>query len=189
MAQRERLIDVDELWDLAHHPDNHFRRFELIDGVLYEMSPPGRQHGRIAVKLASRLDAFVSERGLGIVTVETGYYPQGDRHTVLGPDVAFLSHERDPDPMGVRYVPIMPDLAVEILSPSDTNSKLRAKAEIYLRKGARLVWIVRPDERSVEVFRTRDDGEIERELVAGEGALSGEELLPGFSLPLRSVFE
>ena len=78
---------------------------------------------------------------------------------------------------------------MEILSPSDTLSKLRSKAELYLRKGARLVWIVIPDERSVEVFRMRDDGEIERELVAGEGALSGEELLPGFSLPLGNVFE
>ena len=189
MAQRERLIDVDELWDLAHHPDNHFKHFELIDGVLYEMSPPGQQHGEIAVNVAMCINAFVREHGLGIVTVETGYFPRGDRYTVLSPDVAFLSRDRNLDPSNKRYVPIMPDLAVEILSPSDTISKLRAKAEIYLRKGARLVWIVIPDERSVEIFRMGDDGEIERELVAGEGALTGEDVLPGFSLPLRSVFE
>ena len=189
MAQRERLIDVDELWDRLAQLDGDETVHELIDGVMIEMPRPGARHGEIALNLGSFLRAFVRELELGRATVESGYYSQDDPYTLLGPDVAFISKERAPRPFPEKFVPVMPDLAVEILSPSDTISKLRAKAEIYLRKGARLVWIVRPDERSVEIFRMGDDGEIERELVAGEGALTGEDVLPGFSLPLRSVFE
>ena len=189
MAQRERLIDVDELWDRLAQLDGDETVHQLIDGVMIEMPRPGGQHGLLAVRFVRYLDRYVEEHQLGYVTVESGHFSQDDPYTLLGPDVAFISKERAPRPFPEKFVPVMPDLAVEILSPSDTISKLRAKAELYLRKGARLVWIVIPDERSVEIFRMGEAGEIERELVAGEGALSGEELLPGFSLPLRSVFE
>ena len=82
----------------------------------------------------------------------------------------------------------MPDLAVEIKSPSNTLAELRQKAAIYLRRETQLVWIVIPDSRGVEVCRLDANGDVEREFVAEDGALSGEDVLPGFELKLAQLF-
>ena len=153
MAIQERLYDIGEVWDLYCQPDNELKRFELIDGVLFEMSGPGGTHGRIATKLARFLDEHAENNDLGIVTVETGYHPQDNRFTLLLPDVAFVSEVRAPKPFPEKFVPIMPDLAIEIYSPSNTFEELREKAQVYFRHGTKLVWIVIPAQRTIEVHR------------------------------------
>ena len=105
----------------------------------------------------------------------------------MRPDVAFRSKARMSGPARAGYVPTMPDLAVEILSPSNTLPELRRKAEVYLRHGTTLVWLVNPDEKTVEVWRMAGD-EATSETIAPDGALSGENLLPGFSLALDTLF-
>ena len=82
----------------------------------------------------------------------------------------------------------MPDLAVEIKSPNDTLAELRRKAAIYLRNGTQLVWIVTPNSKRVQVCRLDEDDEIQSDVVAEDGALSGETVLPGFELPLTKLF-
>ena len=189
MELRQRLYDVNDLWELAHNPDNDSKRFELIDGELIEMVPPGGEHGELSLNLGSFIRAYVREHDLGRATVETGYHPPGDRRTLLSPDVAFISHARAPDPFPKRYVPVMPDLAVEILSPTDTLPNAREKAHTYLSKGTNLVWIVQPDSLSVEVLRMKQDGGIQHDVYGRDDSLSGEDILPGFTLDVRLIFE
>ena len=81
MAIQQRLHNVDTLWELAQVPENDTKRFYMIDGELYDMSPANRLHGRLALTIGSRLMRFVEERDLGEVNVEVGYHLPDDRHT------------------------------------------------------------------------------------------------------------
>ena len=118
MAIQQRLYDVDEPVAIPQSIGKRREcRYELIDGVIVEMSRPGGQHGRLAIRLGRFLDAYAEEHSLGIVTAETGYHRHDNRYTLLGPDVAFISAGRAPRPFPDRFVPVMPDLAVEIASP------------------------------------------------------------------------
>ena len=188
MELRQRVYDIDDVWQISHHTDNENKRYELIDGALIEMSPPGGEHGEFSLNLGSCIRAFVREHDLGRATVETGYHPPGNRLTLLAPDVAFVSHMKAPAPFPKRYVPVMPDLAVEILSPTDMLQKTREKAEIYLRNGAKLVWIVLPEQESVEVCRQTEEGKIRRDVFGPNDTLTGEDVLPGFTLEVRCIF-
>ena len=187
MEVRERLYDIDDLWQIAGDAEDD-ARYELIEGELIEMPPPGEEHGYLAGTIFHYLWLYDPQRKLGVPTVEAGYHAADDRYTLLAPDVAFrLTHREEAAPSR-RWVPQMPDLAVEIQSPSDSLAQLRRKAAIYLRHGTRLVWIIMPGAQSVEICRLGADGDITSQLITRDGALSGEDLLPGFSLPLRQLF-
>ncbi len=188
METKQRLYDLDDLWELYCDRSNDHLRFELFDGEIIEMSGPGGIHGRIAIRLGRYLDIFAEEKNLGIVTAETGYHPPGDRYNLLLPDVAFISADRAPDPFPEKLVPAMPDIAIEIRSPSNTLEELREKAQRYLRLGTSIVWTVLPGEKSVEVCRVSQSGETEREVIGPDDTLSGENVLPGFSLEARRIF-
>ncbi len=161
----------------------------MINGDLIEIVPPGGEHGELSLNFGSYIRAYVREHDLGRATVKTGYHPPGDRQTLLSPDIAFISHARAPDPFPKRYVPILPDLAVEILSPRDTLTKAREKAEIYLSKGVKLVWIVQPDILSVEARRLTEAGGFQLDSYGPDAVLSGLDVLPGFTLEARLIFE
>lgn len=189
METKQRLYDVDDLWERYCDRSNDHLRFELIDGEIIEKSGPGGVHGRIAIRLGSYLLIFAEQHNLGIVTAETGYHPAQDRYNLLLPDVAFISFDRAPDPFPEKFVPAPPDLAVEIRSPSNSIAELREKAQRYLGMGTTRVWIVLPDEQSVEVCRLTESGEIMRERFGPADTLSGSNVLPGFTLNVRSIFE
>lgn len=161
-------------------------RGELIRGVLSETMPTGREHGQIAVRLAARLHNFVEPRSLGVLTAsDSGVWLEHDPDTVREPDVAFFSAEKSPpDERVTGYAQVAPDLAVEIVSPSDRLPAVNDKALMWLRYGVRLVWVVRPDERLIEVHR---DGHPVVTLTESD-ALDGLDVLPGFSSPVREVF-
>lgn len=188
MEVRQRLFDVDDLWALYCERGGDERRYELIDGEIIEMPGPGGAHGRVAARFTRFLDQFADEHGLGLVTVETGYYAADSRFTVLFPDVAYISNQRAPDPFPDNWIPCMPESAVEIMSPSNSLGELREKARIYLRHGAELVWIAQPAEQSVEVWRRQSDGGLASQTLRLGDCLSGEGVLPGFALELDSLF-
>ncbi len=152
------------------------------------MAPTGLSHGRQSNRIGRFLDEYAERTGLGVVTADTGYFAADDDETLLGPDVAFIRMERLDDPDSQQFVPAMPDLAVEVKSPNDTYAFIRRKAELYLRRGSRLVWLVYPDRRVVEVCRLDDAGELQIDSVSADDALSGEDVLPGFTLELSRVF-
>ncbi len=187
MIVRDRVYTVDDVWKLSQLPENEHKLFYVIDGELHYKSRPGRIHGIIASLIAHFFWAYVLERDNGEVTTETGYHPTGIKTTLLGPDVGIVRRERMPRPVTGHYYPLMPDIAVEVLSPSNTLPELRRKAEVYLRRGSTLVWLVNPAEKSAEVLRLTDD-ELTSETVGPAGALSGEGVLPGFRLDLSRLF-
>ena len=110
------------------------------------------------------------------------------RTTLLGPDVAFIGHDKAPEPFPTRSVPAMPDLAVEVQSPSNTMPELHRKAELYLQHGTALVWLVNPDEKTVEVWRRTAADETVTTRFGSDGVLTGEPALPGFTLDLGGLF-
>ena len=147
MVLRERVFDIDDLWEFVCQAENNGRRFELIDGELFEMSPTGEIHGQLVIRLGRYLDIFNERHRLGRVTADTGYYQEADRANLLAPDIAFRRIHSQMEPPSEKVVPVMPDLAVEIVSPSNTMPQIRRKAAIYLNHGTKLVWIVIPSKK------------------------------------------
>ena len=137
---------------------------------------------RIAARIVRLIGNFIDERDLGYVTGADGGYimPNGD---VLIPDVAYISKERMPaEPQ--REAPVPPDLAVEVKSPTDSKRQMRKKAERYLDNGARMVWLVFPEDQLVEVYVPDEDVKT----FGLDTALDGGEVLPGFTLAVRAIF-
>lgn len=175
------LLTLDEYAALDGPEDAYVT--ELVRGVVVREPRPRRRHGRIQVTLAFHLEAWVRRHG-GEVTVESGFILAEDPATVRGPDVAVLRDpgSRESDPHG--WVRGAPDVAVEVLSPSDTSASIHRKTLEYLEAGAKLVWVVDPDARTIVVYRPDGTANLLRE----PGTLPGEDVLPGFSLPLAEVF-
>ena len=188
MVIQQKLYTVDDVWELSHRPENENKYYYLIDGELFWDMPPGGEHGDLAAELIYRLRSFTEGQDFGKFTVETGYHPPGKRHTVLAPDVAFISKARAPQPFPKKFVPLMPDLAVEILSPTDSLQAVRRKAATYLANGASLVWIVLPAEQGVDVCRASEGAGLNIQFVGRDGSLSGEDVLPGYELELKLLF-
>lgn len=189
MAIQEQLQTVDTLWDLACAPENDDKRFHLIDGELF-VFPRARYYlqGWLVAQLSSKIYNHAERNDLGLATLGVGHYSADDRHTVLGPAVAFLRKARVPKPLPDGWFSIMPDLAVELAAPGETLGHLRQKAAAYLRHGSSLVWIVLPADKGVDVCRSADGARLDIEFVAQDGVLSGEDVLPGFELALTKLF-
>ncbi len=185
MATQERVYTVDDVWRLEQDPRHPLEKYYLIDGELCIKMAPTELHGETASEIARHLGNYALPRGLGRVGVEVGFHPPGDRGTALLPDVSFISAARMTERALSSYVPSMPDLAVEVVSPSQSWAQVRRKAETYLLHGAALVWLVDPAAKRVEVWRR---GREQRDVIDADGELSGAAILPGFRLPLRLIF-
>ena len=184
MAVQERLDTAQDLWVRSHQAEDG-GRLELVRGEIVEMTPTGGQHGVLTMELGRWIANYVREQGLGVVVgAETGFILATNPDTVRAPDVAFIAQERLPRPIPERYLPLAPDLAVEVVSPSDVAQDVRRKVIDYLRAGTRLVWVVYPETQTVDVYRPGQDVRV----VEAQGALQGEEVLSGFELPLRELF-
>lgn len=158
---------------------------ELVRGRLVVREPPGTYHGALAGKLTYLLGAFVYPNGLGIVTGQgTGFKIATNPDTVRAPNVAYLSRDRATLVRPRGYAQTAPELVIEILSPDDAPSELLAKISDWLGAGVRLVWIIDPVRVEGHVYRT--DGSLT--VVASDGALDGEAVLPGFRCRLSDVF-
>ncbi len=188
MEVKKRLYTVDDVWEMQSQPGGAEYNYELVAGELIEMSPVNLLHYWLASEISGEIRDYLKQHDLGYVGAEGGFSPPQDRYTLLAPDVAFVSKDRMPQPLPQTLAGFMPDLAVEIMSPSNTLRQLREKAAIYLRNGTQLVWIVIPDQKGIEVCRLTEDGAIKVEVIGIDGALSGEDILPGFKLPVRELF-
>ena len=160
--------------------------YELIEGELVEVSPSKGRASGVGIIIGAELVAFVRPRRLGQVTgADGGYLLSRDPDTVRAPDVGFIRAELVPDGLPEDdFVPFPPDLAVEVMSPSDRWVDLERKARRYLDAGTRLVWVVRNDRRAVVVFAP---GRAPIEL-GEDDALDGEDVLPGFRLPVAGIY-
>jgi len=160
------------------------KRVELVRGVMVVREPAGYRHGRIAAIIAGRLLAHVAGTRAGhVLGAETGFHLASDPDTVRAADVAFVAAARSPQPEPAGFAALAPDLVVEVLSPGDRPGETLAKVGDWLEAGTRLVWVVDPERRLARVYRA--DGS--ERLVAGDDALDGEDILPGFTCPLTDV--
>ena len=179
----ERPLTADDLLRM----DADGLRGELIRGVFCETMPPGKIHAIVALKLGFLLLTFVFPRRLGVVTSEIGVWIERDPDTVRAPDIAFFSIDKEPPGAETSrgYSTAVPDLVVEVASHSDTLAAMREKALMWLRHGARMVWKVHPDTRTVDVYR-RGHPTI---TLAESDELDGYDVIPGFACGVSEVFE
>lgn len=159
---------------------------ELVEGRIMPMSPTGDEHAGIEVIVATALQQFVRSHDLGRVRAgEVGIYTRRNPDTVRGADVLFISNERYARKQSASYLDVAPDLIVEIMSPNDRWSEVTQKLREYFAMGVRLVWVVDPKARSVYAYRALTDV---REFSAND-TLPGDDVLPGFSVPVAGLFE
>lgn len=184
MAIRARLT-ADDLWRMGTGD----ARRELVNGEVIEMAPAGGVHGGVTSRIALKLMLHVDAHGGGkVVTVDVGFVLMlpGDPERVRAPDVAFVSTERLPEGrLPVGFIHGAPDLAVEVLSPSDNPLDVQQKVRDYIEAGSRLVWIVAPAPRAVTVYRPDGSARLVRE----PEPLDGEDVLPTLTIPLGEILE
>lgn len=156
--------------------------YEYVKGELVPMPPTSLEHGEIGIRIVRHLDRHVHENQLGhVYTSDTGFQV-GER--MLIPDVAFVSTARLPENRK-KASPVPPDLAVEVISPTDVLWNVLEKVQAYLDAGTQMVWIVESVMKTVTVYRPNRAPE---HLVCGD-TLSGEDVIEGFSCEVTNFFE
>lgn len=163
------------------------RNYEVIRGELIEVPPAGFDHGDVALAVAAELRQFTRQSGIGRVAgAETGYILSEDPAVMLAPDASFVSTDRlPPREQRRRFLPLAPDLVVEVVSPNDSASYVQRKVVEYLKYGVRLIWIVDPTEQSVTVY---DDVSGVR-FLGVDDELDGGDVLPGFNTAISAFFD
>lgn len=181
MAIATKLMTAEEFMLL---PDDGVRH-ELVRGEVFSRSHRTWECGEIAGNIGATIKTYLLPNRIGQVALGVGAIVARNPDTVRAPDVSFLGMARIPHGERMnRYVDGVPDLCVEI--PSDTNSRsdIREKLGEYFAGGAKLVWVVDPDDRSVKVYRDAANARVVKE----DAALDGGDVLPGFSCPVSKFF-
>ena len=182
MATANQLITAEELLRM---PDDGYR-YELVRGELRKMAAAGYLHGRIAINITTPLDRYVRAHNLGVVcAAETGFKLASNPDVVRAPDVAFIRRERAEEVGDVEgYWPGAPDLAVEVISPSDTYSDVQEKVFDWIEAGTRMVVLVIPRKRTVTIYRSLTD----IVMLTEHDTLDGGDVVPGWKTPVSEVF-
>lgn len=162
-------------------------RYDLIRGEIIYMPPAGGDHGEYGNNIGGFVWMYVRQHRLGkTFNSETGFLLSRDPDTVLVPDSAFVSTERLPAKADRRgFMPVAPDLAVEVVSPSDRDARVTQKAITYLEAGTRFVWVVYPDLQIVKVYTP----DLNARILRADDILDGGDVLPGFELQVAEIFE
>lgn len=150
------------------------------------MSPAGHNHGNIASNILLFIAIFVREHKLGkTYAAETGFVLARNPDTVRAPDAAFVREERLADQPKTGFFEGAPDLAVEVISPSETVDDVENKVIDYLEAGTTAVWLIYPRTQTLTIYRSLTNVEI----LTIADTLTGGDLLPGFSVSLKEIFE
>ena len=182
MTTATRLLTAD---DLLAMPDDG-KRYELIRGELIEMAPASHNSSRVGVRFGRRIGNFVEEHDLGHdVGADAGVIIERDPDTVRAPDYGFISYERAAQPPQMMgFANVIPDLALEVVSPNDRQREVDAKIQMWLDAGVRLVLVAYPETREVNAHH--DDGSVVR---YGLGdTVVGDPVLPGFTCSVTDIF-
>jgi Uma2 family endonuclease len=180
-SQVGTLITADELQTLGD-----IGPCELIEGRLVKMSPTGVEHGIYESNFAVQINIFATQHNLGkVMTGEVGLYIARTPDTVRAADVLFISNETSSKRQKkAGYLDVAPELIVEILPPDDRWSDVIQKLRDYFSIGVKLVWVANPADKTVYSYRSTTDV---REFGEAD-ALIGDDVLPGFSVPVASLF-
>ena len=170
----KELLTAEEFYVLPDLQDG--TQQELVRGEIIAMPLPGGMHGATCSKTGRQIGRFVEENDCGTVTCNhAGFITERDPDSVRGPDIAFWSKKRLPV-IPIGYTEISPDMLVEVLSPCNTSKQIRTKLKEYFTKGVRLVWVIAPEDRTLTIYRTPDEGRLLHETAM----VTGEDVLPGF---------
>ncbi len=164
-------------------PDNG-KRYELIEGELIEMPGPNINHGRLTNRLAVSLTNYITNSGQNLGEIFSNMAVILSSKTAPLPDVVFISAEKINNFEGSQVFSGAPDLAIEVISPTDKWSEIIDKVRLYHSYQVTLVWVVDPFDKAVLVFRPNQS---RRSLFIGDD-LTGEEIIPGFTLPVKDLF-
>ena len=182
MTTAKTLLTADEFLAM---PDDG-KNYELVKGELVEMPPPGFMHEFVVARFILHFGNFVRQHSLGIVTGGPGIYIEQDPDTVRAPDCAFVSHERIITPLPNRgYIfGLIPDLAVEVVSPDYSVADARSRAQMWLDAGVRLALAAHI--ATQEIISYGDDGAVQR--FSMDDTLTCEPVLPGFACAVADFF-
>lgn len=172
--------------EFEHHPAAN-ERAELVRGSIRMMSPASPVHGLVSARIVHLIATYLSTHQLGVCFADsTGYALPNLDNTVRAPDASFVRADRlPPEGVGYGFFQLAPDLAVEVLSPSESRADIQEKLSDYLVAGTALVWLIDPATRTVSVIARA--GQLHT-LVVGE-RLTGGAVLPGFSCEVSALFE
>ncbi len=165
--------------------------YEIVDGQRIEIPPMSAYAAKIATRLATEINLFAWPEKRGEAIVESLFRLPLAKDTGRNrkPDVAFVSSERWPDdrtqPVGDNAWDVVPDLAVEVVSPTDFAEDLWSRVFEYFQAGVRLVWLISPQHRFAHVY----ESPTRMRLITESDALEGGDVLPGFRLPLARLFD
>ena len=181
MSVVSKLLTADELFDMPHHE----MRLELVRGELRTMAPAGFEHGDVSIQFW-RLAQFVQANKLGrCCGAETGFRIGKNPDTVRAPDFGFVRLDRIPEGGSPKkFFPGAPDLAVEVISPSDTTEQIDEKVLDWLAAGCRAVWVVDPGMRTITIYHSPTDVQI---LTANQ-ELADDAVVPGFRCQVADIF-
>ena len=181
MATITKITTVEEL--SKHAAD--LGRCELVRGELILKSPTKSFHGIVTSTINAILHGYVRKKRLGrVFGAETGFVIERDPDSVRAPDAGFVHKDRLLRPLPEDFYPGPPDLAVEVLSPSDRAKEVKSKVAMWLATGCRLVWVVDPKKRTVVVHQPSKPPE----LLSAESEITGDDVLPGFRLGVAEFF-
>jgi Uma2 family endonuclease len=160
---------------------------ELVKGEVIKVPPPSFVHGKVCFKASFALGMYVVPKDLGhIVTNDSGVVTERQPDSTRGADVAFFSYERLPKNATPRMYPdVVPELVIEVMSPSDRTSQVMSKVGEYLAAGVRVVLVVWPEQATIMAY---SEEFFNRSFGGGED-LTLPELFPDFRVPVRSLFE
>ncbi|HEU5116831.1 MAG TPA: Uma2 family endonuclease [Isosphaeraceae bacterium] len=173
--------------DLREHLSDPDAHYEIVDGRIQEIPSKGMFSTLVGLRLCEQIASHVEPRRLGVVIFKALFILDASRPLLLRPDVAFVSAERWPLD---RLIPeigdweVIPDLAIEVMSPNDVELDVQQKLKEYLAAGVKQVWHVRPLVRNVMVYRSLRDVKI----FTAADQIEAENLLPGLRIDLGPIF-
>lgn len=182
MTLASQLVTAEEFPEIRDSDE-----FELVDGHLVERKRMGADACAVAARIIFLLMQFVKPRRAGwVMTSELTYRCFPNPHTLRRPDVSFIRRGRFAgDKLPTGHLTIVPDLAVEVVSPNDTVYDLNPKLRDYRAANFPLVWVVYPDTQEVQIYR----GDQRAEFLGVDQQIEGDSALPGFSCGVREFFE
>src|SRR5258708_38948064 len=173
-------LSVEEFERIAALPENADKRLEFIGGEVIEVVS-NNYSSLIAARVLAEIIIYNKQNHVGYITgADGGYMVSGERYI---PDVAFISKVRQPAPSHATYNPQAPDLAIEVVSPTDLPKDITDKVVSYLAAGT-LVWVIYPDIKQAKIYR---QGQLPR-TINEEGVLEGGGGQPGFSRAFKEIF-
>jgi Uma2 family endonuclease len=181
-----KLLTAEEFFEWGNRPENEGRLWELDQGRIVEMPPPGEFHGVNCSFIVYLLWQYVIKHGQGYVcSNDTGLIVARDPDTVRGPDIMLFGERRTLEQMSRGFCEGVPQLVVEVLSPGDQMTKVNRRLSQILKRGVPLVWLVDPEVRSVTVYRSDRPGFI---VYDDTEELTGEEVLPDLRIRVEELF-